>query len=114
VTLTDPRPAAATGTPGIAPDQEREVEGVDEEARAGGRVAGWLLAWVHTYQMLRSGRPTGCRFVPTCSEYATDAIERRGAAAGSALAVRRLLRCGPWGGHGFDPVPDGRDRCTHP
>lgn len=47
-----------------------------------------------------------CRFLPTCSEYALEAIDRHGALRGGALAVRRVCRCHPWGGHGYDPVPD--------
>lgn len=48
-----------------------------------------------------------CRFHPSCSQYAVEAIERHGAARGGRLAVRRLLRCHPFGGGGYDPVPDG-------
>ena len=47
----------------------------------------------------------GCRFTPTCSEYALDAIRTHGAMRGTALAARRLCRCHPWGGCGCDPVP---------
>ena len=47
-----------------------------------------------------------CRFVPTCSEYAAEAVERFGAAKGSWLALRRILRCRPGGGWGYDPVPE--------
>lgn len=50
-----------------------------------------------------------CRHLPTCSEYAVEAIERNGAWKGSWLTLSRLLRCHPWGSHGFDPVPDLRD-----
>lgn len=46
-----------------------------------------------------------CRFIPTCSEYAMQAIEKYGALKGGYLAVRRLLRCRPGGGGGYDPVP---------
>lgn len=46
-----------------------------------------------------------CRFVPTCSEYAIGAIKKHGPFKGLYLAVRRLLRCHPWGGSGYDPVP---------
>ena len=46
-----------------------------------------------------------CRYLPTCSEYAYIAIDRFGPFKGTYLAVRRILRCNPWGGHGFDPVP---------
>jgi putative membrane protein insertion efficiency factor len=49
--------------------------------------------------------PHSCRFVPTCSEYAIDAIERYGALRGSLLAVGRLLRCHPFARAGYDPVP---------
>lgn len=49
--------------------------------------------------------PHSCRFVPTCSEYAIDAIERHGALRGSWLAVARLLRCHPFARAGYDPVP---------
>jgi putative membrane protein insertion efficiency factor len=47
----------------------------------------------------------GCRFRPTCSEYAIEAINHHGGLKGGWLAVRRLARCHPWGGAGFDPVP---------
>jgi putative membrane protein insertion efficiency factor len=50
--------------------------------------------------------PRTCRYAPSCSEYAREAIERHGAICGCWLAARRLLRCHPWGGHGYDPVPD--------
>ncbi len=49
--------------------------------------------------------PPSCRYAPSCSAYAIDAISRYGAAKGGWLALRRLLRCHPWGGSGFDPVP---------
>jgi putative membrane protein insertion efficiency factor len=49
--------------------------------------------------------PASCRFVPTCSEYAETAIRRYGIRRGLWLALRRLARCHPWGGDGYDPVP---------
>jgi putative membrane protein insertion efficiency factor len=67
-----------------------------------------LVTLVRTYQSARSGRPTGCRFIPSCSEYAVEAIDVHGPARGSTLAARRIARCTPWGGHGVDPVPDRR------
>ena len=53
------------------------------------------------------GRPLGlgCRFVPSCSAYALEAVQVRGAWQGVGLATRRLCRCHPWGGCGYDPVP---------
>jgi len=52
-----------------------------------------------------------CRFLPSCSNYALEAIERHGAIRGAWLTVRRMARCHPWGGHGYDPVPD--ECCGH-
>ena len=49
--------------------------------------------------------PASCRFTPTCSEYARQAIVKHGPIRGLWLAVRRILRCHPWGGSGYDPVP---------
>ena len=49
--------------------------------------------------------PPSCRFTPTCSQYAVEALQKHGLLKGLYLAVRRLLRCHPWGGHGYDPVP---------
>jgi uncharacterized protein len=68
-----------------------------------------LKAPIHLYRWFLSpwlGRH--CRFEPTCSAYALEAIERHGAWRGSLLAGKRLCRCHPWGGAGFDPVPEGR------
>jgi putative membrane protein insertion efficiency factor len=69
-------------------------------------VARVLLGVVRGYQWLFAGRMSPCRFVPTCSCYAIEAIERHGARRGSLLTARRLLRCRPWGGSGVDLVPD--------
>lgn len=60
---------------------------------------------VRGYQLVRAGRPSPCRFVPSCSCYAVEAFEVHGFLRGSWLTVRRLGRCHPWGGHGWDPVP---------
>ncbi len=46
-----------------------------------------------------------CRFTPTCSQYAIEALKKHGIFKGSWLAVKRISRCHPWGGHGYDPVP---------
>jgi hypothetical protein len=58
------------------------------------------------YQVLRAGRPSPCRYLPTCSDYALEALERHGLFRGGLLAVRRIGRCHPWAGHGVDPVPE--------
>ncbi len=49
--------------------------------------------------------PPSCRFTPTCSQYAVEALRRHGPLRGSWLTLRRLSRCHPWGGSGYDPVP---------
>jgi putative membrane protein insertion efficiency factor len=61
---------------------------------------------IRAYQLLvRPLLPPSCRFYPSCSHYAAEAVLRHGAWPGSRLALRRLLRCHPWGGSGYDPVP---------
>ena len=52
--------------------------------------------------------PPSCRYLPTCSEYAWEAVEQHGLIRGLALSMWRLLRCHPFGGHGYDPVPKGK------
>lgn len=69
------------------------------------RVARLLSGPIHWYQHAFSGRPSPCRYTPTCSSYALEALEVHGALRGSWLTVRRLARCHPFGGHGYDPVP---------
>ena len=64
------------------------------------------LALLSVYKILLSPLFAGsCRFLPSCSEYAREAVLRFGAVRGSMLALRRLARCHPLGSHGFDPVP---------
>lgn len=61
---------------------------------------------VRAWQAGRVGQPSPCRFHPTCSTYALEALETHGALRGTLLAARRLARCHPWGRFGYDPVPD--------
>ena len=69
------------------------------------RVTRLLISAVQSYQEAFAGRPSPCRFTPSCSCYTMEALESHGAARGSWLAVRRLARCRPFGPSGFDPVP---------
>ena len=62
----------------------------------------WSISW---YQKARAGRVSPCRFYPSCSEYATEAITVHGALRGTGLALRRLSKCRPLGPHGIDLVP---------
>lgn len=65
-----------------------------------------LLLPIYFYQKCISPlTPPSCRFTPTCSTYAVEAIRKHGPFKGLYLAVRRILRCHPWGGSGYDPVP---------
>jgi putative membrane protein insertion efficiency factor len=64
-----------------------------------------LIALVRAYRRILSpALPPACRYLPTCSDYAEQALQRDGAVRGSLRAARRLLRCHPFGGSGFDPV----------
>jgi uncharacterized protein len=78
---------------------------MDRPARHG--MLNWSLrVFVRLYQLLISPLLLpSCRFLPSCSDYAIEAIERHGALRGLGLALWRLARCNPWGGNGYDPVP---------
>jgi len=65
-----------------------------------------LIGMVRFYQgAISSWTPPTCRFTPTCSGYAIEAIDQHGSVRGGWLTLIRIGRCHPWGGHGFDPVP---------
>lgn len=65
-----------------------------------------VLGAIHLYQAYANRRPSPCRYWPTCSAYAAEAVERHGAWRGGRMAIRRVLRCRPFGPHGVDPVPE--------
>lgn len=90
--------------------QSREQNGTTDETTDSGapRIWPWtrLFLWlIHGYQRAMEGRPSPCRFTPSCSTYATESLRTHGLIKGSGLAIWRILRCNPWGGQGFDPVP---------
>jgi putative membrane protein insertion efficiency factor len=66
----------------------------------------FLLKAINWYQVAREGRPSPCRFTPSCSEYAKEAVQVHGAGRGTWLTTRRLARCRPFGPSGYDPVPE--------
>lgn len=66
-----------------------------------------LLGMIRFYQRFISPvTPAACRYSPTCSQYTLEAIKLHGAFSGSWLGLKRIARCHPWGGSGYDPVPD--------
>ena len=92
----------------MAADSER-AGGESEPAGKASPLAWTLLVPVHAYRKLVSPLlPPMCRFYPSCSAYAVEALKEHGAFRGSWLAARRLLRCGPWHPGGLDPVPPRR------
>jgi putative membrane protein insertion efficiency factor len=80
----------------------------DQGASRVGVLARVLRAGVRGYQLAFAWRPSPCRFTPTCSADAVEALERHGALRGVLLTLRRIGRCHPWGRFGYDPVPDRR------
>ncbi len=81
------------------PAQGRGDEGMTLAARL-------LIALTRLWQIGPSVvLPPSCRYQPSCSAYAIGAVRRYGAAKGGWLAAKRIARCHPWGGHGYDPVP---------
>ena len=65
-----------------------------------------FLALIRFYQRnISANTPPACRFQPTCSQYAIEALRKYGPIKGSWLTIKRLSRCHPWGGSGYDPVP---------
>jgi len=89
-------------------DPARPLTAFPPVATAGrpGRPSRALLGLIRVYQAVAAGRLSRCRYLPSCSAYAVEALERHGAWRGSWLAARRVARCHPWGGHGVDLVPE--------
>lgn len=91
---------------GITPGHVEDMDEVN-------RTSTWMQRRLHGaiiwYQRLREGRPSPCRFYPTCSSYALEAFDVHGTLRGGWLTLRRLVRCRPLGPSGVDPVPPARD-----
>jgi putative membrane protein insertion efficiency factor len=79
---------------------------VNADGRTQALAAGAVLGLLRAYKILLSPLFTGsCRFHPSCADYMTEAVRLHGAAHGTWLGLRRLVRCRPFGGYGIDPVP---------
>lgn len=65
-----------------------------------------VVGAIRVYQAAHRGRLSPCRYVPSCSEYASEAVTTFGVIKGGRLSARRIARCNPFGGRGFDPVPN--------
>ena len=77
-------------------------------------LAGLIRAYRYVFGGLRPGM-SPCRYIPSCSAYGLEALETHGAVQGSWLTLRRICRCHPWAGHGYDPVPEASRRAaSHP
>ncbi len=73
----------------------------------------FVLGAIRFYQRVTAGRAAPCRFYPSCSQYALEAVSAHGALRGGALALRRVSKCRPLGPHGVDLVPEPRTRSSH-
>ena len=67
-----------------------------------------LISIIKIYQKIPFSSHNKCRFIPTCSNYAIEAIDKHGSLKGMYLSIKRIIRCNPWGTSGYDPVPDKR------
>ena len=72
-----------------------------------------LIGIVRLYQLIFSPWiPPSCRYTPTCSHYAVEALKKHGALKGMWLSIKRVSRCHPWGGEGYDPVPEAEAKAN--
>ncbi len=69
-----------------------------------------MIYLIKQYQKIPGKFHDSCRFVPTCSHYAIKAYEIHGFFIGTYLTIKRILRCNPWGGYGYDPVPERKKK----
>jgi len=115
---------AATGTAAVVPPAAASTSGVVRTAYGAGAAARYIapqITFGRTLKLLGLGAirfyqacispvfPSACRYYPSCSAYAFEAIQVWGIGRGGWLALRRLLRCRPWGGFGYDPVPERKE-----
>ncbi len=100
--MTAPSPTPSPTGP--APDGADATEPAGHTPR--GPVERLVLGAINLYRLTAPARRPRCRYLPTCSAYAVEAVELHGLGRGTWLALRRLLRCHPFGSFGYDPVPE--------
>ena len=83
---------------------------VDAEKKKKGFLVNVVLFFISSYQKVFDGRPSTCRFVPSCSTYAIESFEKHCFFRGFLLTIKRLFNCNPWGGYGIDCVPDKKGK----
>jgi putative membrane protein insertion efficiency factor len=114
ISMSEPTPTSPAASAGHRHDEDddhhahgrHEFDVIPITQRANNPVAKGALSLIRFYRRAISpGLPAACRFQPTCSEYAYEAIARYGIIRGGRLAIWRILRCNPFGGSGYDPVP---------
>ncbi len=108
---------APTTNAGSTPDAAATAEPSEASSEASppahtprGPIERLVLGAINLYRMTAPARTPRCRYIPSCSAYAVEAVEVHGLGRGSWLAIRRLGRCHPFGSFGFDPVPERRDQ----
>ncbi len=69
-----------------------------------------MIYLIKLYQKIPGKFHDSCRFVPTCSNYAIEAYQKYGFFIGTYLTIKRILKCNPWGGYGYDPVPERKKK----
>ena len=98
----------------VSPTDQDSPAVQDAPERSGVSVVARIeIGLIHAYQAIRRGRPSPCRFVPSCSEYGAEAIAVHGAVRGSWFTARRISRCRPGGGSGVDLIPPTRQEPSH-
>ncbi len=76
----------------------------------GDKVKKIIIKFIKWYQIMPLASHNSCRYIPSCSNYAIEALEKHGLIKGLFLSIKRILRCNPWGSIGYDPVPPRRKK----
>jgi putative membrane protein insertion efficiency factor len=98
----------------VSPSVRNSAGAVKSAGSVGTAAARAVIYLIQLYRhMVSPLRPASCRFIPTCSQYAVDALTEYGVLRGCLLAVARLAKCGPWHKGGWDPIPERHECRVH-